>query len=81
MLSSGTPFMASYPPTAEVIADFLRLRQSRGQLVVAKLAQHLGIGGNALAPVVRGERPFPMKNLDATAEFFGVDAPDFIHLA
>lgn len=81
MLPSVRHHNMRHPPTDQVIADFLRLRAGKGQLIAAALARHIGVQPSAITPVLRGERTFPLKNLDAAADFFGLDVVEFIQLA
>ena len=68
-------------PTDQVIAQFLRMRRDRKQLVVAGLAEHLGISGEALSPMFKGKRGFPMKHLDGVADFYKMDVIQLIETA
>lgn len=68
-------------PTDQVIAQFLRLRRERGQLVQAALARHIGITAEGLSPMFNERRGFPMKHLDRTADFFGWDVIQLIETA
>ena len=67
--------------TSEVIAEFLRLRKEKGQLVPSVFARKIGVTPAAVAPMLAGDRDFPMIRLDETAAFFGWDAVELIQRA
>jgi hypothetical protein len=68
--------------TADMVAEFLRLRKANFQLIASRFADAVGTSPAMISAVLKGERTFPLKLLDETALFFGcANAIEFLILA
>lgn len=68
--------------TAELVAEFLRLRRQQYQLIASRFAASIGTSPAMVSAVLKGERTFPLRLLDQTALFFGCqDVVVFLEMA
>lgn len=64
--------------TAQIVAEFLRLRYEQRQLVQAGIVEATGLTRGMISLIISGQRVFPMYHVDEVAAFFGMDVPRFL---